>query len=102
MSSIRWPEEETEQVTLPILCLYLVLTDGRGKGRVRISCMNEATEEEVFSSQERRLSFEGKDPSELYRVVVRLSECVFTQRGVYAVRFLFEEDEIEHRILHVR
>ena len=48
VSWIRWPEEETEQVTLPTLCVILVLTDGRGTGRVRISCINEETREEVF------------------------------------------------------
>jgi hypothetical protein len=102
VSLIRWPVGSTEPFTLPKLCVYLVLTDGRGKGRVRVSCVNEETGHEVFSSPERTLSFEGKDPSGLYGVVCRLTDCRFPQPGVYVVRFLFAEQEVDHRLVHVR
>ena len=102
VSWIRWPEEETEQVTLPTLCVYLVLSGGRGTGRVRISCINEETEAELFPLQEMTLSFEGRDPSRPYTGVVRLNDCEFPKPGIYVVRFLFENEEVEHRILSVR
>ncbi len=75
VSRIYWPEGSSEPFTIPKLCVYLVLTDGRGKGRVRVSCVNEETGQEIFSSPERPLSFEGTDPSELYGVVFRLTDC---------------------------
>ena len=64
--------------------------------------MNEETGREIFSSPERALSFEGKDPSGLYSVTFRLTNCKFLQPGVYAVRFLFEREEVDRRIVHVR
>jgi len=102
VSLIHWPAENTEPFTLPKLCVYLVLTDGRGEGRGRISCLNEETGREVFSSPERTLSFAEMDPSGLYGVVYRLIDCPFPQPGVYEVRFLFEGDEVAHCIVHVR
>jgi hypothetical protein len=102
VSLIHWPVESTEPLILPKLCVYLVLTDGRGTGRARISCLNEDTGQEIFSSPERTLSFEGKDPSGLHGVVFRVNSCKFRKPGVYVVRFLFEEDEVAHCIVHVR
>lgn len=102
VSLIHWPAGSVEPLTLPKLCVYLVLTDGYGKGQARISCVNEETGREIFSSPERHLSFEGKDPSGLYGVACRLSNCKFPQSGVYAVRFLFDGEEVDRRIVHVR
>src|SRR5882672_5323933 len=47
ISVIRWPGG-TGPLLLPKLTVYLVLTDGRGKGRGRIVCREEATGQEVF------------------------------------------------------
>ena len=102
ISLIRYPADSTEPLTIPKFCVYLILTDGYGKGRVRISCLNEETGQEVFASPERELSFEGKDPAGIYGVVFRLQDCKFPGPWVYAVRFLFEDEEVDRRVLHVR
>ena len=99
---VHWPAGSAEPFMLPKLCVYLVLTDGHGTSQTRISCWNEETNREAFSSPERLLSFEGKNPSGLYSVTFRLTNCKFPQPGVYVVRFLFDGEEVDHHIIHVR
>jgi hypothetical protein len=101
ISLVQWPGG-AEPFTLPKLTVYLVLTDGRGAGQARISCMDEASGQEVFRSGDMTISFEGKDPGGLYGVLFRLSECRFPKPGVCVVRFLFDESVIEERIVQVR
>jgi hypothetical protein len=85
-----------------ILFLFLVLTGGRGNGRVRVSCVNEEDWKESYSSSEQTLSLEDKDPVGLYRMVWRLTNFTFLRPGVYVVRFLFEDEEVDNRIVSVR
>ncbi len=49
ISLIHWQADGAGRMTLPKMCVHLVLTDGYGRGDVRISCVNEETEREVFS-----------------------------------------------------
>jgi hypothetical protein len=102
ISLINWPEGRTEALTFPELPVYLVLTDGRGKGQVWISCVNEETNAEVFASQKKTLSFEGKDPTGLYVGVLRVRNCKFDYPGVYTFHLLFEGEEVAHCTVHVR
>jgi hypothetical protein len=101
ISIILWPGDPGP-VLLPTLTVYLVLTDGRGEGRGRIVCRDEATGQEVFRSGELKISFAGKDPAGLYGVLFRLSACRFPSPGVYAVQFLFDDVVLDERVVQAR
>jgi hypothetical protein len=102
ISLIKWPTGRTAPLTFPDLCLYFVLTGGRGKGQFWVSCVNEETNEEAFASQKQTLSFEGKDPIAFYVGALRLPPCHFPRPGVYAFRLCFEDAEVDRCTVHVR
>jgi hypothetical protein len=102
ISWIKWPPGRPPPLTFPDLRLYFVLTDGRGKGQIWVSIVDEELNEEVYASPKKMLSFEGKDPIGFYVGVLRLTPCHFPRPGVYACRLCFEDAEVAHCIVHVR
>jgi len=101
ISLIHWPEYQVEPFTLGKMCVYMVLTGGRGEGTVRVVCREEASGLVVFHSGNQRLSFEGQDPVGVYGVTFRFHDCPFPRTGAYTVEFVWNERVVEQRFLNV-
>jgi hypothetical protein len=99
---VVWPSETTTALHLEKLTVHLILTDGHGNGAGRIVCFNEETGVLAFGSPPREISFAGKDPAGHYGVTFKLHDCPFPARGVYVVRFLFNETVVDEKLITVR
>jgi hypothetical protein len=67
------------------LCCVLVLTEGRGSAWLEICCVFEETQQLVFSTPPRIITF-GDDPLEMTLLPYRILECKFPWSGVYSVQ----------------
>lgn len=99
---LRWPEGSTSPLCLEKLVVLLILTDGRGAGTGRIVCVNEETNQPIFRSADRPISFEGKDPSLSHGVTFKLLECRFPVPGAYSIQFHFNGTVLARQTVLVR
>jgi hypothetical protein len=76
---------------LPLLCVYLQLTGGRGDGQVRITVAAADTGEVIFATPSHQISFVA-DPVVLQILKVKLKNCVYPRPGVYWVQFWYDEE----------
>ncbi len=83
------------------MCVFLALTEGRGQGEGKITCVFEETGQRVFETRGRPISF-GPDPLEVVGVPFRIRDCSFPQAGLYAVQFWYEGEVVEERVLRLR
>jgi hypothetical protein len=101
-SLIKWPSEEASPLRLERLVVLLILTNGRGKGTIRIVCRDVETDDRVFGSPPRPISFEGTDPIGHYGVTFRILDCHFPEQGMYSMQFLFDETVLHEQLITVR
>ncbi len=81
------------------LCVFLALTEGRGRGEGRINCVFEETGEKAFETAKRQIQF-GRDPLEVVGVTFRIRDCRFPFPGRYSVQFWYNEEKVaEHPLL---
>jgi hypothetical protein len=83
------------------LCVFLVLTEGRGQGHGRVVCVFEETGQLIFQTNERPISF-GADPLEILGVPFRIRGCRFPYPGLYMVQFWYAGVMVEERPLRMR
>ncbi len=83
------------------LCVFLVLTEGRGQGEGKIACVLEEAGQKVFETQSRPISF-GPDPLEVVAVPFRIRACPFPRAGLYNIQFWFDGELVEERLLRLR
>jgi hypothetical protein len=83
------------------MCVFLVLTEGRGEGEGKIVCVFEDDGRKVFETRGRRIPF-GPDPLEVVGVPFRIRECTFPKAGLYTVQFWYEGELVEERPLRMR
>jgi hypothetical protein len=83
------------------LCVFLVLTEGRGQGEGQIVCVLEETGQKVFETRKRPIVF-GSDPLEIVGVPFRILDCPFPQAGRYLVQFWYDGELVEERPLRLR
>jgi len=83
------------------MCVFLALTEGRGQGEGRITCVFEETGQKVFETRGRVISF-GPDPLEVIGVPFRIQDCSFPQAGLYTVQFWYEGEMLEERPFRLR
>jgi hypothetical protein len=83
------------------ICVFLALTEGRGKGEGKIVCVFEETGQKVFETRARPISF-GPDPLEVVRVPFRIRDCSFPQAGLYSVHFWYDGEIVEERSVRLR
>ncbi len=88
ISSIR----SLDQLSYPLLyeeiCVFLLLTEGRGIGSAQIICVFEETGEKVFETPMRRVEF-GPDPLEVVALPFRIRDCPFPRPGMYSIQFWY-------------
>ncbi len=83
------------------LCVYAVLTEGRGSGTVQLRLISEDDESEIWQTPPRPVQF-GPDPLEITGLVFRVERCRFPQPGPYALQLLFNGECIGQQPLRAR
>jgi hypothetical protein len=101
VSSIRSTAEPPFPLRHPQLCLYLQVTEGRGKGNVRIVVREADSEVVVSATPPRELTFAGS-PLSVAAMLFRVQDCVFPRPGLYWVQFCFGEQVLAQEPLLVR
>ncbi len=82
-------------------CVFLTLASGRGVGEGHIVCISEDTDEPVFATRRRTITF-GPDPLEVIGVPFRIRDCTFPRAGRYSVQFWYNGVMLEERPLQLR
>jgi hypothetical protein len=82
-------------------CVFLALTEGRGRGEGHIVCVFEETGQPVFETRRRPIPF-GPDPLDVLGVPFRIRDCTFPQAGLYSVQFWYDGVLVEERPLRMR
>lgn len=87
-----------------MICVYLVLAECRGRGRVqiRVSYVDDETERPVFGTPEHEVDFSGVGPLEAIGIPFRVRDCRFPRSGRYAVQFWYNGSKVEERPLRLR
>ena len=83
------------------ICVFLALTDGRGRGRVQIRCIFEETNQSIFATPIRRIQF-GRDPVEILGMPFRIRDCLFPFPGVYSLQLWYNNELLAHSPLRLR
>ena len=83
------------------LCVFLVLTEGRGTGTAQIVFVFEETDQKVFATPERQVDL-GSDPLEVTGLPFRIRDCPFRKPGIYTVQFWYNREKVEERPLRLR
>jgi len=83
------------------LCVFLCVTSGFGQGEGHIRCVFEDTEQTIFRTPNRPITF-PKDPLKVIAMPFRIRHCVFPYPGLYSIQFWYEGQKIEERPLRVR
>ena len=83
------------------MCVFLVLTEGRGQGEGHIVCVSEEDGQKIFETRRRPISF-GSDLLEIVGVPFRIRNCPFPKAGLYSVQFWYDGELVEERPLRLR
>jgi hypothetical protein len=81
-------------------CVYLVLTEGRGKGVGQILVVDADTETEVYVGAEHAMRF-GSEPNQVVGVAFYVASCIFSKPGLYWVVFRYNGKDISRQPLLV-
>src|SRR4051794_36700388 len=85
IGTVQGAEGATVPLHLPLLCVYLNLTGGRGIGQARIDVRQADSGNVVFASPSHSLTFPA-DPLAVRSVVFRIRDGVFREPGLYWVQ----------------
>jgi hypothetical protein len=96
-NAIRPPSGTGYPYHLPKLCVFAQLTGSIGVGTVQARAMDASTGQEVFASPQYQVNFPGGQS--ILTVVIRLSDCLFPQPGVYLVQLFSQGAFIDDRRL---
>ena len=83
------------------LCVFLALTEARGRGEGHIVCVLDDTGETVFETPKRPIQFRA-DPLEVVGVSFRIQDCTFPRAGRYSVQFWYDGVMVDERALRLR
>lgn len=82
-------------------CVFLALTEGRGRGEGHIACVSADTAEGIFETRQRPIQF-GPDPLEVTGVPFRVRDCSFPRPGRYSIQFWYDGVMAAERPLRMR
>jgi hypothetical protein len=83
------------------ICCVIAVTDGRGKGRIQIICVEEETDITVFTGQIHEVRCSA-DPLDLMIIPFRLRDCRFPRPGMYSFQLLWNGESISSCPLRMR
>ncbi|MEI8373210.1 MAG: hypothetical protein WCJ35_10305 [Planctomycetota bacterium] len=83
------------------MCVFLVLTEGRGQGQGKIVCVFDESGQRVFETRVWPIAF-GLDPLNIVGVPFRIRDCFFPEAGLYSVQFWYDGELVEERPLRMR
>ena len=83
------------------LCVFLFLTEGRGDGDARITCIFEESGQRIFTTPPRRIGF-GRNPLDVVGVPFRIRDCPFPRPGVYSIQFWYNQELVLEQPLRLR
>jgi hypothetical protein len=95
------PEEPPFPIVYPEICLFVVLTEGRGVGKFAVRIVRADSDQVVFSTKEYSHSF-GADPLMAYGIPFRLRDCEFPQAGLYWTQFWFNGSLLAQQDIFLR
>jgi hypothetical protein len=72
------------------LCVYVALTEGRGRGAAQLAIRDAEAGEICYAGLVHRITF-GSDPLRAYSYLFRITECRFPGLGLYWVEFRFND-----------
>lgn len=101
ISGIRALDEPPYPLLYREMCVFLMVTEGRGQGEGKIVCVFEETGQKIFETASRPIVF-GNDPLEITGIPFRIRNCYFPFPGLYSVQFWYDEFQIEERPLRMR
>jgi hypothetical protein len=101
LSSIDSLDDPPYPLVYPEFCVFLSLTDGRGTGVGKISCVFDETGRTVFETPEHAMHF-GPDPLEVFGFVFRIRDCPFPRPGFYTLEFWYNQEVLDARPLRLR
>jgi hypothetical protein len=94
MSSIRFLDVPPFPLRYALLCVYLVLTGGRGRGRGQIVIVEASVGQTICASRPHPLTFGAMNPLDVLGVCFRIRDCVFPGAGLYWVEFRYDRRTI--------
>lgn len=101
LSNIRSLEEPFYPLYYQEICVFIVLTGGRGQGKSEIRCVFEETDQIIFRTPRRVMHFPN-DPIELVGVSFRIQDCPFPCSGLYSLQFWYEGQKVSDYPLRLR
>lgn len=72
------------------MCVFLVLTEGRGVGSCRLKLVFEETGQVVWETRPQSIAF-GPDPLALHGLIFRDRQVPFPSPGMYIVQFWYND-----------
>ena len=88
-------------VVLPVLCVYLQLTGGRGTGAVQVVATEADTGDPVFASPAYTVTY-PPDPLLVVPLMIRILNCRFPRTGLYWIEFRHSGRELMRQPVGVR
>ncbi len=101
LSTIRAGGESAFPLHLPVLCVYLEVSGGRGVGQARIDCRQADSGQVIFSTPPHPLTF-SLDPLAVRFLIFRVTDCFFPEPGLYWVQFCYNQRILVEQPLVVR
>ncbi len=82
-------------------CVYIVLTEVRGPGTVRVAIRAAETEALCYLGTPHRIEFRS-DPLRVYGMTIRVAHCRIPKIGLYWVEFRYNEVVLSREPILVR
>jgi hypothetical protein len=101
LNTLEALEEPAFPLHLPVLCVYMEVTGGRGTGQAHIDCRQADSGRVVFSSPAHALTF-PPNPLAIRGLVFRISACRFPEPGLYWIQFCYNQRMLAEQPLVVR
>jgi hypothetical protein len=101
LSTLTVDPEESFPAVLAQMCVFLILTSGRGTGCGEIVVVDAESDAPVFGCRPDEMTF-GDDPLERVGKVFRLLDCRFPSVGQFRVEFRYNDKVLAHQTIEVR
>ena len=86
--AIRSLEDPPFPVLQPEFCVYVALTNGRGRGHLKLAIVQADTGAVILTTAPRTINF-GHDPLRVIGLPVRIKDCMFPDAGLYWIQLWF-------------